>query len=89
MTRKEGKVPVLALADKGRPGFLVCIHSDDLETVAVENIAAHASDDIEGEIRRAYTHPRRVSSQVGNLRPHRGPRFPTSDLAAESGQPPP
>lgn len=29
--KKEGKIPVLALADKGRPGMLICVHSDDLE----------------------------------------------------------
>ena len=34
--RKEGKTPVLALIDKGRPGFLLCIHSDDLSIVVVE-----------------------------------------------------
>lgn len=28
--RKEGKTPVLCLADKRRPGFLVCLHSDDV-----------------------------------------------------------
>ena len=33
LARKEGKTPVLMLADKGRPGFLVCVHSDDLVEV--------------------------------------------------------
>jgi hypothetical protein len=32
--RREGKTPVLCLADKGRPGFLVCVHSDDLAALA-------------------------------------------------------
>jgi hypothetical protein len=50
LARLEGKVPVLALADKGRPGFLVCIHSDDLEAVAVDSCAAHASEGLEGKI---------------------------------------
>ncbi len=27
---KEDKTPVLALATKGRPGFLLCVHSNDL-----------------------------------------------------------
>ncbi len=31
LARKEGKVPVLCLADKNRPGFLVVVHCDDLE----------------------------------------------------------
>jgi hypothetical protein len=54
LARREGKTPILALADKNRPGLLVCIHSDDLETVAVEYCAANASDELEGKIRRAY-----------------------------------
>lgn len=36
---KEGKTPVLMLADRGRPGFLVCCHSDDLEVIAREYLA--------------------------------------------------
>jgi hypothetical protein len=54
LARREGKVPVPELADKGRPGFLVCIHSDDLEAVAVAYCAAKASDALEGKFRRAY-----------------------------------
>jgi hypothetical protein len=34
--RKERKLPVLALADKGRPGFLLCVHSDDLDDLVAE-----------------------------------------------------
>lgn len=30
LARKEAKLPVLALADNGKPGFLVVVHSDDL-----------------------------------------------------------
>jgi hypothetical protein len=37
---KEGKVPVVALVDKNRPGFLLCVHSDDWERVLVEYVAA-------------------------------------------------
>lgn len=33
---KEGKVPVVALQEKGRPGFWVLVHSDDLRYVAGE-----------------------------------------------------
>lgn len=29
--KKEGKVPVVALVDKSRPGFLLVIHCDDFE----------------------------------------------------------
>lgn len=31
---KENKTPVLCLFDKGRPGFMVCVHSDDFLEVA-------------------------------------------------------
>ncbi len=40
LARQEGKVPVLALIDKGRPGFLLCIHSDDLPAVAAAVVAS-------------------------------------------------
>ena len=36
LAKKEGKAPVLALFDKGRSGFLLCIHGDDFPTVAAE-----------------------------------------------------
>jgi hypothetical protein len=31
MAKKEKKTPVIALCEKGRPGFWVMVHSDDLE----------------------------------------------------------
>ena len=34
LAKKEGKIPVLALIDKNRPGFLICVHSDDLPAAA-------------------------------------------------------
>lgn len=34
--RKEGKLPVVALVDKRKPGFLLCLHIDDLAAVAAE-----------------------------------------------------
>ena len=37
---KEGKVPLLCLFDKNRPGFLLAIHSDDFMTVVAEYVAA-------------------------------------------------
>jgi hypothetical protein len=40
LATKEGKVPVLALLDKNRPGFLVVTHSDDQMAVAAEFVAA-------------------------------------------------
>jgi hypothetical protein len=57
LARKERKTPVVVLADKGRPGFLVCIHSDDIGAVLAEYAAALESaeaDELEGMIRRAY-----------------------------------
>jgi hypothetical protein len=30
MAKKENKIPLLCLIDKGRPGFLIVVHSDDL-----------------------------------------------------------
>jgi hypothetical protein len=34
LAKKEGKTPILALGDCGRPGWLAVIHSDDLVEVA-------------------------------------------------------
>ncbi len=39
LARKEGKTPVLALVDKGRPGFLICVHCDDMPIVLSEFLA--------------------------------------------------
>jgi hypothetical protein len=39
---KEGKVPMLALFDKNRPGCLIVFHSDDLATFAAEFTKANA-----------------------------------------------
>jgi hypothetical protein len=38
--REEKKLPVLALADRGRPGVLICVHSDDLLDFVAELAAA-------------------------------------------------
>ncbi len=40
LARRESKIPILCLFDKSRPGFLVCIHSEDLPAVANELLAA-------------------------------------------------
>jgi hypothetical protein len=42
LAAREGKVPVLALFDKGRPGFLLVVHSDDMPIVAREFERANA-----------------------------------------------
>ena len=31
MAKKEGKTPVVALCEKGRAGFWIMVHSDDLD----------------------------------------------------------
>lgn len=56
LAKKEGKVPVLCLFDKGRPGFLVVVHSDDMPRVVAEYLGAMTDEEleeIEGAIRRA------------------------------------
>lgn len=48
---KENKIPVVCLNEKGRPGFWIMVHSDDLEAVAAERrIARHENEqrDLEG-----------------------------------------
>jgi hypothetical protein len=45
LAAREGKVPVLTLFDKGRPGCLVVVHSDDLAAVLAEYAAARQRDD--------------------------------------------
>lgn len=55
---REGKTPVLALFDKGRPGFLLVVHSDDLAAVTSEFAAALTDPELEhleGLIRQART----------------------------------
>lgn len=37
---REGKVPVVILVDKGKPGFLVCVYSEGVRHVASEMIEA-------------------------------------------------
>jgi hypothetical protein len=36
LAKRESKTPVLILASKGRPGVLVCVHSDDLPVMLAE-----------------------------------------------------
>ncbi len=50
--RKEGKTPVVALIDKGRPGCLICVHSDDLAHLVAEFTLANTSL-VEQAIQRA------------------------------------
>jgi hypothetical protein len=53
LAQRERKVPILLLATKGRPGFLVCAHSDDLAAVCAEYAAAHMQE-MEPLIRQAW-----------------------------------
>jgi hypothetical protein len=34
LAKKERKTPVVVLVDKGRPGFLLCLHINDLSFIA-------------------------------------------------------
>ncbi len=36
LAKKEKKIPVVALCEKGRPGFFILVHSSDLVQVASE-----------------------------------------------------
>jgi len=68
LARKESKVPVVCLVDKGRPGWLICVHSDDFERVVAEWAAGlddAGRDRLEGSIRRAYAGRRGVEAGAG------------------------
>jgi hypothetical protein len=41
---KAGKIPVLALFDKHKHGFMLCIHSEDFQYVIAQRIAALDAD---------------------------------------------
>lgn len=45
LAKKEGKRTLIALVDKGKPGFLLCLHIDDLGPVADEMRKAFATAD--------------------------------------------
>ena len=38
MALKEEKIPVVTLSEKGRPGFYIVVHSDDLTAVANQRL---------------------------------------------------
>lgn len=48
LAKKEGKIPVCCLVDKGRPGFLVVVHSDDLKAFAREVAAGGMPEAMDG-----------------------------------------
>jgi hypothetical protein len=61
LATKEGKVPVLALFDKNRPGFLLGIHNEDFMTVVAEFVAALDPDErdrLDSMIRQAQDRAR-------------------------------
>lgn len=41
LAKKEGKTPVVALAEKNKPGFWILVHADDIQKVA-EQISSPA-----------------------------------------------
>lgn len=66
LARKEGKTPVIALACKGRPGFLVAVHSDDIATLVVEYIEANPSPELEGRVLGAIERGRVTNRERGS-----------------------
>jgi hypothetical protein len=40
------KLPVICLQEGGRPGFMVCIHSDDMAEVCAEYLAARCDEEL-------------------------------------------
>jgi hypothetical protein len=60
---REHKTPVLGLVDKGRPGGLIVVHSEDLAAMVAEFCAAQVNagepgDRLEGQIRTAFLRQR-------------------------------
>ena len=47
--RREGKTPVLALAVKGKPGFLLVVRPEDLATIAAELVNPEADEPEAGD----------------------------------------
>ena len=45
LAKKEGKITLVALVDKRKPGFLLCFHSNDLAAIADEASKCQASID--------------------------------------------
>lgn len=54
LAQREGKFAVVGLFDKGRPGFVVAIHSSDIEEFVIQYCAANATDALMHRIQRAY-----------------------------------
>lgn len=44
LAKKEGKIPVVALSEKNRPGFWLVMHSADLEDVSTLRAVARLED---------------------------------------------
>lgn len=53
LAKRERKTAVVALVDKGKPGALVCVHSDDLAALAVEYLAANYSPELMDQLSAA------------------------------------
>jgi hypothetical protein len=67
--KREGKVAVVVLRDKGRVGQLVCVHSDDLDLVVVERVRAVLGDGEADALAAKLTRPAaKVVEVAGRLR---------------------
>jgi hypothetical protein len=54
---RGGKIPVVCLKEKNRPGFLVCVHIEDLAAVAAELAAAPEPSEAEVPGARPHIEP--------------------------------
>ena len=64
LARAEGKTPLLLLAKKNRPGFLVVLDSEDLEAVLAEYSSARDRALLDSELTKIYG-SRRGKSAAG------------------------
>ena len=77
LATKENKTPVVCLNEKGRPGFWILVHSEDLETVAQERKIAREVEQkiLEGK-GEAERDSNRDNHAVGGQESDRGWRLP-------------
>ena len=83
----ENKTPVVCLSEKGRPGFWVLVHSDNLEEVAHERkIARENQQDILERSKGTIDHTERSHPASGGSTPSRGQRDHAGQEERDSGR---
>ncbi|SIO37670.1 hypothetical protein SAMN05444166_4208 [Singulisphaera sp. GP187] len=45
LAKAEGKIPLVCIAEKGKKGFLLCLHVDDLATINAELVKSDTEID--------------------------------------------